>query len=259
MLGLLLACAEPTPAPRDLDTLLHDAWAHYHAEDDDALAAAVRELVGVVDEAALPLEGTVTDLTREEVDAAGFPDGPDPAPARGLYTIGFVDCTPDEMERILVSRDQMALYPENYLEYARTYTTDTAAYVARDTHSLRWDTDYTVQIGLWQYRSEVLGGAHWTPDGDDGPYLFSSTVMIEPAEAVEGDVTFDVDYQIEVFYPHEGGMVHAFGMWRQFAVGDLSTEDEGVADLILGGLRGWDEDTTAICAEGRVPAELTGR
>jgi hypothetical protein len=153
----------------------------------------------------------------------------------------------------------MTLYPENYLAYARAYTTDVEAYVARDARAIRWDTDYTVQIGPWQYRSAVLGGAHRTPDGDDGPYLLSSTVMIEPAEAVEGDVVFDVDYQIEVFYPHEGGMVHAFGMWRSFAVGDLSTEDDGVADLILGGLQGWDADTTAICAEGRVPDTLTDR
>jgi len=57
MLWTLLACAEPEAAPRDLDTLVHDTWAHYAARDDDALLADVQELKGLVDESALPIEG----------------------------------------------------------------------------------------------------------------------------------------------------------------------------------------------------------
>jgi len=126
MLWLLAACAASKTAPRDLDQILHDAWAHYHAEDDGALVADVRELDALVDETSLPLEGTVTDLSAQEVADAGI-DGPDPEPARGLFTVGFVDCTPEETERILISTGQMALYPENYVAYTRTYTSDEAA------------------------------------------------------------------------------------------------------------------------------------
>ncbi len=252
MIWLLLACAEPKSAPRDLDTLLHDAWAHYGAEDDDALAQDMRDLAALIDEDALPLEGTVTDLTADEVAAAGLA-GPDPEPARGMYTVGFVDCTPEEMERILIAQDQMTLYPENYLAYERTYTSDRDAYEARDTHHLSWETAYTVEIPvLATYDAVVLGGAHWTPDGDAGPHLFSRTAMPEPAVAVQDNVVFDVDYQIEAFYPSGDGMVHAFGMWRHIEFGDLDTEDDGTVALILDGLHGWDEDTTAICAEGRI-------
>ncbi|MFN7146656.1 MAG: hypothetical protein ACK4YP_22975, partial [Myxococcota bacterium] len=123
MVWFLLACAEPKPAPRDLDTLLHDVWLHYGTQDDEALATDMRDLAAVVDIDALPLEGTVTDLTSDEIDAAGA-DGPDPEPARGMFTAGFVDCTPEEMDRILVAEDQMALYPDNYLAYERTYAGD---------------------------------------------------------------------------------------------------------------------------------------
>jgi hypothetical protein len=252
MLPFLLACAPPEPAPRDLDALFHDTWAHYGAKDDAGLADAIREMAALVDVDALPLEGTIDDLTLEAVVAAGL-DGPDPEPARGMYSVGFVACTPEQMENILVAEDQMSLYPDNYLAYTRTYTSDRDAYAARDTHHLTWETDYTVEIPvLATYTANVLGGAHWTPDGDAGPYLFSRTAMTGPADAVQDNVVFEIDFQMEAFYPSGDGMVHAFGMWRSIAFGDLDTENDGTVDLILGGLHDWDDKTSAICAEGRI-------
>lgn len=252
MLWFLLACAEPKPAPRDLDTLLHDVWLHYGTRDDEALAADMRDVAALIDVDGLPLEGTVTDLTPEEIDAAGA-TGPDPEPARGMFSAGFVDCTPEEMDRILVAEDQMALYPDNYLAYERAYAGDRAAYDARDTHHLDWETHYTVRIPLLAtYSAVVEGGAHFTPDGDAGPYLFSRTVMPEPADAEEDNVTFDIDYQIEAFYPSGEGMVHLFAMWRHISFGDLDTENDGTVALILDGMHDWDDSTTAICAEGRI-------
>lgn len=252
MVWLLVACAAPDPAPRDLDTVIHDLWVHNGQEADDALTQDMRDLAALIDETTLPIDGTISALTAEEVAAAGV-TGPDPATARGMFSAGFVDCTPSEMEAILISLDQMTLYPENYREYERTYTSDPEAYAARDTHHLTWDTHYTVEIPIVAtYTADVHAGAHWTPDGAAGPYLFSFTAMPGPADPVQENVSFDVDYQIEAFYPHEGGMVHVFGMWRHLVMGDLSTDDDGVVSLILGGLHDWDESTTAICEEGRI-------
>lgn len=254
MFWLLLACKEPEAAPRDLDTVVHDLWGHYFLEDDAALLLDTVDLRGLIDESALPTEGTFTDLTEEEAAAGGAP-GLDPTPAAGFFTVGFVDCTPAEMEQILIAENQDELYPGNYTEYLREYSSDADAYATRDEHHLSWDATYSVSIfGMGDYTSTILGGAHFTPDGDDGPYLYSTTVMPDPAVTAPATV-FDIDMQMEAFYPHEGGVVHFFGMWRNIVLDSgLGTDSDIGITLILDGLHGWDDDTTKICDEGRVPS-----
>ncbi|MES2640008.1 MAG: hypothetical protein V4850_11015 [Myxococcota bacterium] len=253
MFWLLLACKQPEAAPRDLDTLSHDLWSHYTAEDDEALLADAIDLKGLIDEAALPIDGTFTDLTEAEAGDAGAP-GLDPAPAVGLFTAGFIDCTPDEMERILFSQAQMELYPGNYTAYERSYTADLDAYEARQTNRLTWGANYSVEIPLTgSYTSEILGGVHFVPDGEDGPYLFSTTVMPAPATTDPDTIVFDVDLQMEVFYPQEGGVVHLFGMWRHIDLPNgFGTDSDVGVTLIVGGLHDWDDATTKICDEGRI-------
>lgn len=254
MFWLLLGCAQPVAAPRDLDTLAHDLWADYSAKDDGALLADAITLRGLIDETALPFDGTFSDLDGDEAAAAGAP-GLDPAPAVGLFSAGFVDCTPEEMERILFAQNQMELYPGNYTAYERHYTTDVDAYEQRTASRLTWDAAYSVQIPIFgSYDSEILGGVHFIPDGDDGPYLFSTTVMPTPATTDPDTIVFDVDLQMEVFYPHDGGVVHLFGMWRNIDhPDDLGTDGDIGLTLIVGGLHDWDDATTKICDEDRVP------
>lgn len=253
MLLWYVACKTPEVAPRDLDQILHDTWVHYDAQDDDALAADMRDLRAVVDEST-PSEGTFSDITDEEVALAGLDREIDAEGVLGMYTIGTVGCTPDEMERILLATNQDELYEGNYTSYQRDYTSSLDDFTARVTPHLSWDTTYAVDIPLFgAYTADIAGGMHYTPDGGDGPYLFSRTIMPEPADGEPDTVVFDVDLQIEALYPHDGGMVHLFGMWRHIALaGGFGTDSDGSVQLILDGLHDFDDDTTAICDEGRI-------
>lgn len=257
MFWLLLACQPPEAAPRDLDTLIHDLWAHYTADDRVAGAEALRadavDLRGLIDEAALPLDGTFSDLSEEEATAAGAP-GLDPAPAVGLFIAGFVGCTPDQMERILSATNQDELYPGSYTAYERDYTTDLDAYEARTSDQLRWTANYSVKIPLTgDYTAEILGGVTFVSDGADGPYLYSTTVMPAPALTDPDTIVFDIDLQMELYYPHDGGVVHVFGMWRNIDLpSGFGTDSDIGVTLMVDGMHGWDDDTTAICAEGRI-------
>lgn len=253
MFWFLLACNQPDPAPRDLDTLAHDLWADYAAKDDAALRADGVDLRSSIDEAALPLDGSFTGLTADEAALAGAP-GVDPTRAVGMFTVGVVGCTPDQMERILFATNQDELYPGNYTDFTRDYTADLGDFRARRINHLTWDSTYTVDIPFTgSYTSTILGGVHFTADEDGGPYLVSTTVMPGPASTQPDTVVFDVDLQLEVFYPHDGGMVHLFGMWRNIVLpSGLGTDSDIGVSLIVGGMHDWDDATTAICDEGRI-------
>jgi hypothetical protein len=250
----LLACKEPDVAPRDLDELTHDVWAHYALEDETSLVVDMQDLRTLTDESTLPLDGTFSDLTADEVDLVGFTRNIDPAIALGMFTMGQVDCSPEDMEKILFATNQDELYVGNYTSYHRDYTSDFDAYTARDTHHLTWDTDYGVSMPLFgAYTTSVEAGMHFAPDGDDGPYLFSRTIMPEAADGDPDTVVFDIDFQMESFYPHDGGMVHLFAMWRHIDLGGgFGTDDDGSVNLILDGLHDFDDDTSSICSEGRI-------
>jgi hypothetical protein len=256
MFWLLLACKQPDPAPRDFETVVLDLWGHYATADTEALRVDMRDLRELIDVAAVadvPIEGTLSDLTADEAAAAGAPDV-DPSIAVGLFSVGLVGCTPDEMERILFSTDQNELYPTNYTGYTRDYTSDKAAYEAREANALTWDSTYSVSIPLTgDYTADILGGVHFVADDAEGPYLLSTTVMPVPAVTDPPELVFDVDLQLEVFFPHDDGVIHFFGMWRNIDMpSGFGTDSEIGVTLILGGLHDWDDATTAICDEGRI-------
>ena len=69
---------------------------------------------------------------------------------------------------------------------------------------------------------------------------------------MDSDWTFEQDYQIELFWERAPGeLVHAYGIWREMNVGGLSAEDEGFVNVTLNNMVDWDEQTVALCAEGR--------
>ena len=196
------------------------------------------------------LDGSLTGLDADEAAAAGAPDV-DPATAVGIFTAGVLDCSADELERLLTNAHQDELYTENYTSYERTYTSSLDDFLAGEPH-VTWDTSYGATIPLTgNYEADILGGLHRAADLEDGPGYVSTTVMPAPAVADPATITFDVDFQLEVYYPQDGGMVHYFGMWRHIDMGNgLSTDDDGVIGLIVGGLHDWDDTTSQICADG---------
>lgn len=250
---LFLSACKPDAAPRDLDEVFHAAFADYAAQDEDGLTADVADFERLVDPDGDAVDGTISDLSDDEVALTDLPRDIDISTAVGIFTIGTVDCDAQTLEKILYDLHQDELYPDNYTDgtYSRTYTSDFDAYSARDDHQLWWTSDFGINIDpFYSYTAEVWGGMHYLPI-DGGTALFSRTVMPEAATDVTPDGgAFDIDFQSEAYFPSDAGMTHVYAMWRHIDIVSLSTDDDTMVSLIIGGMHGWDDKTSAICEDG---------
>lgn len=252
---LLVACAPPETATREFDELMHFFFAHYEDGSDEDLLDAADEIARFV--TAERGKGTFSDLTEEEQDTVPMDWDPDPADARGLYVTAESECTFEQVERVLASDEQDVLYAGNYTAYQRDYLPDASAYdsyMAGDTDTLSWQTFYSVDIiGTGAYSTMVYSGQRRVT-GADRDLVVSRTWMPSPAEC-EDDTTFEQDYQLDAWWTRDGGTANAFAQWRELAIGpnpEQSLDDDTIATLVLGGLQGFQDDTEAICAEGRI-------
>ncbi len=252
-LSLLTACVDPheTPAPPTLDEFLHQAWVEYAAEDLVTLGELTTTEAPTLDSADFPMQGTYTDLTVDEAALVAVEWDADPADATGFFLVDTLDCSSDELMDALTNPDQPEVYPDNYTAYSREFTSDIDAFLAGDADTVTWDTNYSVDIVLGQYDTFVHGGAFRIEvDGEIG--FATRTWAPNKAVTESEDVALDQDYQIEVYYPAEGGMVHIYGMWRQFQTNDQSTQDNpDLAGIILLGMKGYFDDTSTYCASLR--------
>lgn len=86
----LVACKAPDAAPSDIDSLAHFFLAQAEIQDHPRIVEGGQNLVAWFDASGLdgsPTGGTLTDLTRDELDAV--PDlawDPDPEPCAGIYS-----------------------------------------------------------------------------------------------------------------------------------------------------------------------------
>src|SRR5687767_3926115 len=111
------------------------------------MLAAAANFGPLVEEAS---RGTVSVLTDAEQATVTLTEPRDPADASGLYVAGPVACSFPDYERVHYVLDQEGLYEaatgeEKYIAYERAHTTDLAAYEARETAYLAWETTYTVK------------------------------------------------------------------------------------------------------------------
>ena len=251
MLSLLFACGpEKLDAPPTLDEFMHQAWALYAAEDLSGMAEATLAVDAIFDPAEFPLQGTFSDLTREEADLVNVAWDADPAAATGFYVVDTIDCSDSELEDALTNLDQEEVYPDNYTAYERTYTTDSNAYFSGESPFLYWDTDYTVAIPLvGGYSTSIHGGVQRVEGEWSTPAYATRTWAPNPADCENDDMHFEQDYQIEVFYPSSAGVIHVYGMWRQFGLSpDSDQDDDLITNTILSAMRDYFANTSEYCA-----------
>ncbi len=246
----LLACKPVEPAPDDLETLFHWMWAGFEDEEDARLREGGVNLEALVSEA---LTGSLEDLTPDEQSVVELDAPADPAEATGIFLAGELLCDMATLESIVIDLDQLALYPDAYDTYERTYLDDADAYLDRAAPMLGWETNYTTTppIGA-PYSERLYGGVRWVPAGDEGGALLLARVwMPEPAVFESGSARFEQDYQIEAYVERSDGvLVHAYAIWREFDLGaGLDMENEGVQRLTLDSLGDWDRATEQRCAE----------
>lgn len=248
MILLLLSCAKPETAPRDLDALIHAFWGFYEEGTDDEVVAAMIELDAIVEED--PTKGTYSDLEKEEAAIVDVEWNADPGDATGVEVTSAIDCTLDEAEKILASDEQDELYPDNYDTYEREYITSIDDYFAGDVDTVEWETTYGATVPIAGSYTTFVHAGQRRASTSDGTVILARTWMPNPAEATSDDLRFLQDYQIDVWWERGDSTANLFATWRQFEFGDL--DPDYVVNLALGGMQGFQEDTEKICVEGRI-------
>lgn len=254
----LVGCAEPVEAPDDLNGLTRFFFRTFEPADrepalvDREIMEGVSKLHAALDAASLEeLRGTLDDITVDELTTVGMEDR-DPSITQGLFIANIIRCPLDELERIVLEPDQLALYPDAYAEYRRTFDVDrpahlptwTITYTSPDNPLFSNQFTVTVRSGLRKV-AETEGAAH-------GRVLLRRGFMPEPAvfEEPSDAVGYAQDYQVELYYERAPAeIVHLYGIWRFMKLGALgdSTGDL-LIDQTLSGMLDWDKKTDALCA-----------
>lgn len=250
---LSLAACRVEDAPQDLDGAMHAAWTGFDADDDEAAAALVDTLHGLVGGDTLDQDsrGALSPLTVAELGDITPSPGQDPADAPGMLLVNPLPCALDDLAAVLVHLAQDELYPGVYLEYERVHDGDAEAFLAGQADRVGWVSDMRVELLGAEYTEQVRGDLRRVSSGER-PLLWARTFLTAPAVFVDSDWTFEQDYQIELFWERApGDLLHAYGIWREMDVGGLSAEDEGFVNITLNNMVDWDAQTATLCAEGR--------
>ena len=254
--SLLCSCKGVEPAPEDLNNLSLYMWRHFSDEEDTALQAGIESLHQIMNVDTLEelLDGSISNLTQNDLDAAGKSDQ-DASLLSGVFFINKVNCSIEGIEPNVYSLAQDELHPETYDAYERNYTSDFDAYKAREEDFLSWDTTYDISGFGYDYRAHLESTLRFSAVQDDTDFsnmLISRTILKEPAYFDEDSTNRGLfqDFQMEVYYQLDSGdSLHFYAIWREMILfGNMSFASESAQRLVLDGLSDWDRDMEENCS-----------
>lgn len=252
----LCGCRLPDPAPVEIDEIVQFGFSRYATDEDDlndrTLADAAenlslwwstnitgKELFAASDE---------TELRAEDLDTLNPPSSAADSDALLGVMVGRVtDCTLEDIDRLYFIDDQRSLFPDNYVSYTRTRTSDFDCFSAGDCEEATWTTDvvqetqvlattvtreFTLGSGLRQVAAVPSEGIEEVVTA-----RFSRTWMLDPAVLTPGIANSDFrqNYQLEIITPHNGGVIHLYGMWTDLR-SDLDTSASIFVNSYIDGL-----------------------
>jgi len=254
LIATLGGCAEFEPAPEDLDAVLHYAWMHYDAGLDEELDQALENAYAAIegDPDAEPIEGTISDLTREALDTVGMPGDIDPETPAGMLLVDTLPCTMDQIAAVLTADDLGALYPDEYAVLSRSYTRDAAAFRTGAEPVSEWTTEFQDELLGKAYIRTHQGGGRWVPGVFDRDAIVQRSWLPEPAEWPDSSTYhWDQDYQLDLYIDAgDGHLTHLLALWRSVGSESLSSDAEFMQTMILRSKKGWDERTAELCTDG---------
>lgn len=253
-LVFLGACRNVEPAPEDLDSLMHFVWQQLDEGTDEALNDAVLNLHDAIDGDALSdvLEGQVSYLSEEEVAYIGR--DVDPGTATGVLLADRITCTMSQLEQVLGYAAQDELYTGVYDAYDRDLDPSMPDFLAGTTDRTGWDVTYTSAVlgATYTVDSQSLMRRITEVQTPDGPATLVRAHMVNPASFENPDTNsfLDQDYHLEIYWPHDGEVLHVYALWKDIRMLGFEDEGEQTQRITLNNLADWDEGTGTLCQEG---------
>ncbi|MCO4772575.1 MAG: hypothetical protein KDA24_21260 [Deltaproteobacteria bacterium] len=252
LLLVVAGCRIPDPAPVEIDEIVQFGFSRYAADEDDlndrTLADAAENLTlwwaENMEDGELFTASDETELRAEDLDTLDPPSSAAESEALLGVMVGRVtDCTLEDIDRLYFIDDQRSLFPDNYVGYDRTRTSDFDCFLeAEGCEEITWDSDVVQEtnvIGTIVTREFTIGSglrrvAAVPSEGttDIVNARFSRTWMLDPAVMTPtiANSDFRQNYQLEIMTPFEGGIIHFYGMWT-----DLRSDLDTSASIFVNG------------------------
>ena len=272
LLALVLAagCRLPDPAPEEIDEIVQFGFSRYSADADDlndrTLADAAENLTIWWDEndQGDELFTAVDDTELRDEDLATLDPPSSAADAGALFgvMVGRVtDCSLADIDRIYFDDDQKSLFPETYVGYDRTRTSDFDCFPAGECEEISWRSDvvqetnvigtvvtreFTIHSGLRQVAAVPAEGTTEVVEA-----RFSRTWMRDPAVMAPNIANSDFrqNYQLEIMTPYDGRIIHFYGMWTDLRADEpLNTEAAVFVNGYIDGLADTLDSLEAHCS-----------
>jgi hypothetical protein len=217
-----VACELPE-APADLDDAARRYWRGFSSAGTDELSflAAVvdRQLRSLEADGDLPMgsEAPGGALSAADLGALGLGAFADPSSTRGVIVAATLPCSFEKARAILVAKNQLALYPDLFTGYDRTYTTNVGSALARTDGSASWTSVYTVDVPVYGGYTTTLFGDGRTVWGGGISGLASDPVYLSRGYTkfpATGSYRLSQQYNVEVMIPRGANEVfHFFAVW----------------------------------------------
>ncbi len=253
--GTLADLNEDTAA-QGADELTTQALSLWRAFDpmkasDADVKKAIADIQGIVARNGVPLQVRLGPLNKDDEAIVGVTG--DPSKAQGMLLVHEIDCSLDQISKLVVALNQSTLYPDLYDSYTRMYTSDVNAFLG-GAPTVAWTTNYQATALSRTYQSTVLGEGRRVPGAmpNGAPVFLDRAYLPHPAVFIKGDDSgFDQDYQVELYYETAPNKVmHFYALWRDFHITTVTSDTDLYVNLVLGNLSDFDTRSSKICKDG---------
>ena len=229
-----VAC-RPPEAPESLDELSSFLFEHVWDADEAYLEVGLENLDAWLDENFEDIhEGyEVTNLSQEAVTSL---EG-DERSVDGLLgaAVGYDVAYPTEdIVLAMVFEDPLVLYPGDYEEYNRDYTTDTECFKTRDCLILEYNQHVIVNYPLGiQIDAESRTQYHWVETSKGWAAVYRNWSR-SPPDINKSWLTVDQQYFVAVSLPKGDGTTRRVeAMWVKAEIGDADVPESMALNMTI--------------------------